>query len=272
MYLLPVACVPQIPLFFPTCGKKVGKALGNGAALQEKALPKAGGSHAGKLSAHQAEAGQMEAQLVKLSPKPHSVCSGSSCVGLGVLMTLEATYDVTFTPSLMVQCEEQHEVMLWSYENDERSLGGPGSGPISLSKSGTVLRAWSLWAGGSLGALGASSEQDACLSQQVSGAGQDGAVEPAAAARHAVPGAAPPALQRQLPHGAAAVPGPVDREPGLVRASRSAVAGLEELCRFPSAPGVAGFVPEFCAGLCVWCQTLDCEKGELQSGDVPTQG
>lgn len=81
--------------------------MGNGASLQLKALPKAGGSHAGKLSAH-----QVEAQLIKLSPKPLSVRSGSSCVGLGVLVTLGAAYDVTFTPGLNLQHEEQHEVML----------------------------------------------------------------------------------------------------------------------------------------------------------------
>lgn len=125
-------------------------------------------------------------------------------MGLGVLVMLGAAYDVTFTPGLNLQYEEQHEVMLQSYENEEGSLSGPGSGPISPSESGAVLRAWSPWA------LGASCEQVVCLSRQVSGAGQDGAVEPAAAARHAVPGAAPPALQRQLPHGAAAVPGPMD--------------------------------------------------------------
>lgn len=44
-------------------------------------------------------------------------------------------------------------------------------------------------------------------------------MEPVAAAGDQVSGAALPPVQRQLPHGAAAVPGPLDRESGLVRSS-----------------------------------------------------
>ena len=48
--------------------------------------------------------------------------------------------------------------------------------------------------------------------------GHDGSVEPAPAAGDQVPGTALPSVQRQLPHGATAVPRPLDREPGLVGA------------------------------------------------------
>lgn len=81
LYLLLVTYMPKTPFSPPW--QEGRKALGSGASLQEKALPKAGTwevcSRAGKLGAHQAEAGQMDAQLLKPSPKLCSLCSRSSC-------------------------------------------------------------------------------------------------------------------------------------------------------------------------------------------------
>lgn len=55
-----------------------------------------------------------------------------------------------------------------------------------------------------------------CPVQGCGGSRQHGPVEPVAAAGDQVPGAAVPPIQRQLPHGAPAVPRPLDRKPGLV--------------------------------------------------------
>lgn len=55
-----------------------------------------------------------------------------------------------------------------------------------------------------------------CPLQGCGGSRQHGPVEPVAAAGDQVSGAAVPPVQRQLPHGAPAVPRPLDRKPGLV--------------------------------------------------------
>lgn len=55
-----------------------------------------------------------------------------------------------------------------------------------------------------------------CPIQGCGGSRQHGPVEPVAAAGDQVSGAAVPPVQRQLPHGAPAVPRPLDRKPGLV--------------------------------------------------------